>query len=664
MIKTDKVVLEVLKSYFVATSEGMAHTLERAAYTTFVKENGDCATGIATPSGEFFSYPRHIGAVNLLGADLGPLISAFPDYEPGDIVISNDPYATGGLASHLPDVHLIKPIFVGDELLAFAWAFVHTSDVGGLVAASLTPRAYEIQQEGIRIPPQKLYSAGRLDKALADVFLANCRIPSQNWGDLNAMVAALKSGEKRLLDIVDKFGLETVRQGSQDVIEWTEARVRMIVEDIPDGNYRFVDYLDDDMNGMPIRLSVVVRVRGSEIELDFTDSDPQVNASLNIPAFGKSHPFLIHGLMSYVFSQDPEIPRTGGIARPFKTVRPKGSIVNPMFPAAVGVRYATVIRVYNMVLGALAQAVPDRVPASGSGQACLLVVSAPSLETGERQVAVLETMVGGGGGTNRNDGVAGNDCITGFLRNAPVETIETHVPAIVERRGLVPDSAGAGRHRGGWATRTDFRIVRPHSIITARGMERTRFQPWGIFGGHCAPNAYAVVNPGTAQERRLDHLDIIELGPGDVFSFVAPGGGGYGDPLERQADRVLTDVRAELLSLDSARMDYGVIIADGSVDAASTEALRSELRNERGAQLAAPDFGRVRVDYESIWTEEASDELIRILMSLPHGMRLFAKRKMRDAVGSALRPPLTASDVRLLADELQLLPQSEIAARV
>jgi N-methylhydantoinase B len=184
MIKTDKVTLEVLKSYFVAISEGMAHTLERAAHTTFVKENGDCATGIATPEGEFFSYPRHVGAVNLLGASLRAIIGSFDDYSPGDIVMSNDPYATEGLASHLPDVHLIKPIFVGDEILCFAWAFVHTSDVGGLVAASLTPRAYEVQQEGIRIPPKKLYRAGILNQDLLDVFLNNCRIPDQNWGDL------------------------------------------------------------------------------------------------------------------------------------------------------------------------------------------------------------------------------------------------------------------------------------------------------------------------------------------------------------------------------------------------------------------------------------------------------------------------------------------------
>ena len=664
MIKTDKVVLEVLKSYFVATSEGMAHTLERAAHTTFVKENGDCATGIATPEGEFFSYPRHVGAVNLLGASLTAMIGAFVDYEPGDIVISNDPYATEGLASHLPDIHLTKPIFAGDELLGFAWAFVHTSDVGGLVAASLTPRAYEIQQEGIRIPPKKLYRAGVIDQALVDIFLANCRIPAQNWGDLKAMVAALKTGEKRLLDMVDKFGLDVVRQGSHDVIEWTEARVRAVVEDIPDGDYRFVDYLDDDMNGMPIRLSVVLRVRGSEIELDFTDSDPQVNASLNVPAFGEAHPFLIHGLMSYVFSQDPEIPRTGGIARPFRTVRPKGSIVNPMFPAAVGVRYATVIRIYNMVLGALAKAVPDRVPASGSGQACLLVVSAPSLETGERQVAVLETMVGGGGATDRNDGVAGNDCITGFLRNAPVETIETHVPAIVERRGLVPESAGPGRHRGGWATRTDFRIVRPHSIITSRGMERTKFQPWGLFGGGSAPNAYAVVNPGTDRERRLEHLDVIELGPGDVFSFVAPGGGGYGDPLERDPERVLSDTRAELLSIASAGKSYGVVVSGGVVDVAATDALRKELREKRGTTPAI-DFGRARLDYERVWTEEASDEFIRQLMRLPHGMRLYAKKMVRAAVAESLAgKALTAMDIRRLIDELKLFPDAEKVARV
>ena len=297
------------------------------------------------------------------------------------------------------------------------------------------------------------------------------------------------------------------------MLDWSERQVRSQVRAIPDGRYAFADYLDDDTAGTPIRLAVTLNVSGDAIVLDFSGTDPQVKAAYNLPGFGDRHPFLLQGLINYVLSQEPGIPLTGGIVRPFTTIAARGSIVNPEFPAAVGVRYATVIRLYNVVLGALAQAVPDRVPAAGAGAAAVVMLSVPRLETGERQVAVLEPLQGGGGATARDDGVSGNDSAAGFLRNTPVESLEAAVPVLIERYELLPGSAGPGRLRGGWGTRIDFRVLRPESIVTARGMERCRFEPWGLAGGAPAQRTRAFVNLGTAAERDVGRIDVLRPSP-------------------------------------------------------------------------------------------------------------------------------------------------------
>jgi N-methylhydantoinase B len=638
-ITTDSITLSVFRSHVVAAAEGMGHAVERSSHSTFVKESDDFATAIATPSGEFFSYPRNIGVSSFLGLDLQPTIQAFSTYRPGDIVITNDPYSTKGLVTHLPDLHLIKPVFADGELLCFAWCFIHCSDVGGLVPASISPLAEEVQQEGLRIPPRKLYREGDLDRELLDLLLQNSRSPVENFGDIKAMVGALNTGERRMQETVAKFGVDVVRQAMEDMLLWTENRARGCLSTLPDGEYRFVDYLDDDGDGAPVRLAVTLRSAGDTLELDFTGTDPQVRIACNLPAFGPRHPFLAQGIINLILSEEPDIPLTGAIMRPISIVAPRGSILNPEFPAAVGVRYATVIRLYNVVLGALAQAVPDRVPSAGSGASAVVMVSVPNLDSGGRQVAVLEPLQGGGGATVGSDGVAGNDSAVGFLRNTPVESLEANTPVVVERYELIRDSGGAGKHRGGWGTRLDFRLLRPQSIVTAQGMERCRFEPWGLAGGRASAKTQAFLNRGAPDEQELGRIDVLRCDPGDVVSVLTSGGGGYGDPLDRDLEAIWRDYRADLLSIEAASELYCAIISDGVIDHEATRMAREERRQLRDPEQPLFAFGSTRIDYERLWPEELSEALCRFLYTLPTGLRPFAKRELRRMITNLPEPP-------------------------
>jgi N-methylhydantoinase B len=642
---TDRITLEVLKNHFTAIAEAMGHTVERTAHSTFVKESADFVTALATLDGEVFAYPRDLGVSSFLGLDLSPVLDRFPAPSAGDIIVTNDPYSTLGLATHLPDVHLLKPIFSDGQILCWAWCFVHCSDVGGLIPASISPTAEDIQQEGFRIPPQLLFRSGQLNDDLAQLMLTNCRSPAENWGDITAMIGALNTAEARMGDLLGKWTPRTVAVAADDMLTWSEIGMRNQLRQIPNGSYEFIDYLDDGLDGVPVRIAVTLHVYDEDVQVDYSGTDPQVAGAFNVPGFGDRHPFLAQGLINYALTQDASIPLTGGIMRPVRTKAPEGSLLNPLFPAAVGTRYATVVRLYNVILGALAQAVPERIPAAGSGAAAVVMLSVPHMDTGTRQVAVLEPLQGGGGATDSADGVSGNDSAVGFLRNTPVESIEANIPVVIERYELAADSAGAGRQRGGWGTRFDFRAVRPGSIVTARGMERCRFEPWGLAGGRAARRNRAVLARALREEEDLGRIDILRLEPGDTVSFWCSGGGGYGDPLDRDPESVADDVRAGLLSLTTAREQYGVVLRAGSPDVDQT----LDIRAHRRTVSADPgiDFGSGRVSYEGIWNKESSDALCSLLYSLPVSLRAYAKRIIHGEVerltpGSSLTPQAIA----------------------
>jgi len=635
----DNVMLGVLNAYFRAAAEAAGFTLKRSAHTTYVKESNDFTTALITPDGEQFAYPVALAAQTYVGINYAAFIASVAPWQDGDIAVSNCPYLTKGVSTHLPDYHMLKPIFAGDRLIAFAWCFIHSSDMGGIVAGSILPSAYELYQEGIRIPPKKLYRAGVLQEDVRDFMLANVRIPDKNWGDLNAMMAALGTADQRVKAAVAKWGLDTVVEGQQALIGYAEARARALIDRLPEGAWHFHDYLEDDViSDIPVRVKLTVtKSSGGNIHLDYSGSDPQIGAAFNLPSAGH-HPFLCGGLLGFFRTMDPTVPINGGLLRPIRITAPEGSIVNCTFPAAVGVRYAINQLNYGIVQAILAQALPGKIPAAGAGQATILAISIMDSITGRRRASVIQPMIGGSGARPAKDGIDATDFSLGALANTPTESIENEVAVLIHHYGIVPDSGGPGRFRGGLAARLDFEVFQPDSILTARGMDRFVFQPWGLNGGRPGAKGDAWLNPDTPQAKRLGKITMLRLNLGDVFSVRSPTGGGFGDPLERLPASVLADVRSGYVSTRSARDDYGVIVEDDDIDATATEALRRELTAARpgllqrnAASSAWPamfDGGDNRAAHDRTFSPAVADRIVELLFSIPPAARYYAKQQL------------------------------------
>ena len=652
-MRLDPLTVELLRNYLQGAVEEMAYVVERTAYTTFVKETADFTCGLLNPSGEFFAYPVELGVASFGGINYATTLEAVGPLEPGDVVITNDPYGSAAAATHLPDIHLVRPIFSEGGLVAYGAGFLHSSDVGGMVPASISPRASEIFQEGLRIPPKKLFVRGQVNRDLLDVILANCRIPEQNWGDLRALVAGLTTGERRMHELIRRFGSDTVDKAMDDLIDYSARKVEALIRRMPEGRYEFSDYIEDDVvTDIPIRLKVALRIADGEIHMDFTGSDVQVGSAMNVPTAGRVHPFMSVALVNYFVTNDRTIPLNAGVLRRVRMTLPEGSVVNPKFPAACGVRYATVLRIYDAVLGALSRALPAQIPAAGGGQGCMVALSLPDPEAGRRHVTVIEPMIGGGGARPGRDGVDGCDSSIGFLKTTPAETLEAEVPIVVRRYHVIADSAGPGRHRGGFGVRLDFQVFRPEGLVTARGMERLRFAPWGVAGGSAGATGSVWLNPGTPAERRLSKIDLLALEPGDTLSVRTPGGGGHGDRFARPPAAVLADVAAGLVSPERAREAYGVVLAGDGVDEAATAALRTARAHERVTEPF--DFGAARREHERRWPDDLQDLFIHLLMGLPAPYRSYARRTLHGRIAAlADQRAVTAEDVTRLVEELR-----------
>jgi len=357
-------------------------------------------------------------------------------------------------------------------------------------------------------------------------------------------------------------------------------------------------------------------------------------------------------LFNYFITADPGIPLNAGVLRPLSMTLPEGSVVNPQFPAACGVRYATVLRIYDAVLGALARALPAQIPAASGGQGCMVALALPDRSAGRRHVTVIEPMIGGGGARPDRDGIDGCDASLGFLKTTPVETLESEVPALLVRRfHLVADSAGPGRRRGGHAVRLDMQVLRPEGQVTARGMERLRFAPWGVGGGRAGATGRVLLNPDTPRERAIPKIDLLALEPGDVLSVRTPGGGGHGDPFARPVEDVQADVDAGLLTPARAREAYGVAVEGGRVDEAATATLRAGRTPAGSAALF--DFGEARDAHERRWPAALQDAFVTLLMGLPPTYRAWARRELYPRVTAlAETRPVTVSDLGVLWKEL------------
>ncbi|TWF46440.1 hydantoinase B/oxoprolinase family protein [Neorhizobium alkalisoli] len=654
--------LRVLANYCAAAAESMGWTLMRTAHSTFVKETEDFSCQVLSPEGLTVASPRTFGATWYTGLDYSGVLGRF-DYQEGDICVCSDPYS-GFVATHAPDLHMWKPVFWKGELMCFVGNHIHNTDVGGAVPASLSRTLTEVHQEGIRIPPMRLMRDGKINQDLIDIISTNVRLPEQNWGDLNAQIACVAVGEAKVHDIIRRFGKEGFRAGLGQLLDYSEAQARRVISELPDGEYFFADYADEDQTGgYPVRMAVTLKIHGDSLTVDFTGSDPQLVSSLNMPTGGNErHALAMVGVMYALYCLDPTILLNSGLVRPVRAILPEGTVVNATSPAAVGMRSLMCNLAQTSVIGAFCRVVPDRMPASpGSGLSIMNVKT--STRSGRPVMASIGPVGGGAGGGPKADGVEGCGANMSFLKNTPVEINEAEVPISIHRYGLVKDSGGPGRYRGGLALEMQFQLFAPQSMVTARNRDRSNFSAWGLKGGQAGAVSRFIRNPGTDKAIELGSMDIVHCDPGDVILIQGPGAGGYGPPHERAVDDVLFDIRRGFVSAAHARERYGIALGpDGRLDEPATTALRAAMAAE--AQPAEFGHGPYRVGYEKVWTRERYQALTAILAALPVTWRYFVKHRIFAAIGKT--EPVTgdgAADIhaayRRITAEFPDLPDLE-----
>ncbi|WP_045047991.1 hydantoinase B/oxoprolinase family protein [Rouxiella chamberiensis] len=623
--------LQILANYCAAAADAMAFTLMRTAHSTFVKETEDFSCQIVTREGLAFASPRSFGAPWYSGIDYAPVLALIEDYHEGDICITNDAYA-GNVATHSPDIHIWKPVFYGGQIACFVVGHIHNTDVGGAVPASLSRSLTEIVQEGLRIPPLKIITDGKINEDVARIMRLNVRAPDQNWGDFNAQIASVNMGERKVLEIIARFGIEDFLQGIEGILDYAEQQARNIIATLPDGEYFYADYADEDTDGgYPCRIAVTLRITGETLELDYTGSDPQLTSSLNMPTGGRErHPLALVGVTYVLSTLDRRLLLNAGTLRPTRAILPSGTVMNCDSPAAVGMRSLTCAVSQIATLGAFSLAVPDRLPANSPGGNS--IVNIKTVDARSRTVVASIGPVGGGaGGTPKHDGPDGSGGLSAFLKNTPVEINEAEVPILIRRYGLSPDSGGAGRYRGGLATVMEFEVTAPNTVVTARNRNRSVFASAGAVGGNAGKNSRFQTHPDTPHCIEHGNIDVIKCGPGDIVRLTGPGAGGYGPARERLPHSVLRDVQCGFVSVEGARRDYGVVILDGEIDIAATEIARSQMPDTRATHF---DYGSARTAFEQVWTRERYAILTDFLAAAPVVWRHFLKHQVFAAVAA------------------------------
>jgi N-methylhydantoinase B len=556
--KFDPILLEVLKNAFETIADEMALIVLRTSHSSIVRDSMDFSTAICDAEGRTLAQgltnPGHLGS---FFDAMRHVLRQYQDrIAPGDVFVGNDPYAASGM--HLPDVYIIRPIFRGASLVAWAMTLAHQVDVGGIVPGSNSLGSTEIYQEGLRLPFVKLMVGGARNEAVWDIIGLNVRLPETLFGDLGAQISACIVGERGMLELIARYGSETIATYADALHDYAERLTRAEFAKMPAGVFRFVDHLDGlGEEPDPIEIRVAVSFADGEALVDWEGTAPQVKGGINATLpFTKAATYAaLRAVMSV------EIPTCQGFERAVKVVAPAGSLVNPTPPAACGSRAITGYRCIDALFGALAQAVPDRVTADTAGGSTLPTFAG---RWRGKPFIYAETMMGVWGGTSAHDGQDGVPHMGANQSNTPVELIEAEYPLRIESYGLVPDSAGPGEFRGGNSLVREFRALVDDTLLIVRSDKR-RFPPHGLFGGGEGGRSWNIVNPGPAERVLPTTMTVpVMLRAGDVFRHVMAAGGGFGDPLARDPERVLEDVRSERVSIAHAREAYGVIVLPGA----------------------------------------------------------------------------------------------------
>ena len=567
----DPFALELIKNALVALADEMALTVYRTARSFVVKEALDFSTALFLADGQLIAQgtclPFHLGAMPF--AVRAAMRTYAGRMHAGDLYITNDPYNG---STHLPDIVLVKPIFIADTLLGFSAALAHMTDIGGRIPGGNASDSTEIYQEGLRIPPSRLWRAGVPDEAMFRLIECNVRVPDKVLGDIRSLVAACVVGEREMTRLAQQYGVSEFERICRDLLDYTERFTRAEIGKLPKGTWNFVDFLDGDgLDPDPIRIEATVTIRSDNMTIDLTGSAPQVRGAINCV-----YPFTLSTALACVRSiVDLSIPNNAGYFRPIEVIAPEGSVVNPRPPAAVAARGITGIRIADAIFGALAQAVPDVLPACGSNAPDVGVSFGGIDENGEASVYLEFLLASWGGGPDRD----GMDACTGTLvnySNAPVEMIEADQPIVVERYAMVPDSGGAGRYRGGLALERHLRFRSNNATLQIRS-DRRDHPPYGLAGGSCGAASDVTITRANGVEEACPAKFLTTVNRGDVLRVRLAGGGGHGDPRLRDPDAVLEDVLEGKMTAAHARAAYGVVVSGEppAIDARQTAALRS-----------------------------------------------------------------------------------------
>ena len=578
----DPIQFELLRNAVISIADEMALTIVRTTYSGVLRDNMDFSTAFCDPKGNLvaqgLTLPGHLGSIPTA---LAAVVERFGHaMKPDDLFCLNDPYQ-GGM--HLPDIFIFKPIFHNGERIAFAATICHHTDVGGRVAGSNASDSTEIYQEGLRIPPMYMFEQGKRNETLFSLIEANVRVPVKVFGDIRAQLAACNIAERQFLELVDEHGVETMSQFLIDFVDYTERVTKAALLELPDGEWSFEDWIDDDGVdvGQPIRLFVTFNKKGDRLFADWTGTSEQVKGAINNTlSFTKAATYC--GVKCILPN---DVPANEGFFRCVEVTAPPGTIANGVLPAACAARGLTGFRMVDCVLGALAMMLPDKVMAASDGGNT--GISIGGYDSERNPFIYVDFACGTWGARPWADGLSGNSNLFANMATQSIEVCEAENPVEILAYEFVADKAGAGKFRGGAPYRRDYKLLEAEAVLQVRS-DRKVFRPYGLYGGNPGASSSNIMNPGK-EARPLDSKLTMTMYAGEVLRHELAGGGGWGDPLERDPESVLRDVRNELVSMNSARDDYGVVIkSDGwGVDYTATQILRAEIQKLRVGRTPA-----------------------------------------------------------------------------
>ena len=574
---SDPITEELFRAAIAALGDEMALTIYRTSYSGVLKNIMDYSAALCDAGGRLaaqgLSVPGHLCSIPV--ALKAALARYGADIRPGDVLAMNDPYE-GGM--HLPDIFVFRPIFAEGAVIAWAATICHHTDVGGRVPGSNASDSTEIFAEGLRIPPLKLFREGVPDESLFRIIERNVRVPERVLGDIRAQLAACEIAERGMDELVRRYGTEGVRRLMAAAMDYSERLTRQSIGALADGEARFTDWIDDDQidAGKPIPLVCTVRKRGEEMESDWTGSSAQVKGAIN-------NTFSYTAAASFTAAKcvlGENMPNNDGVFRAIRVIAPKGTIANALPPAACAARGLTGFRMLDCCLGAFAMLYPERVPAASEGGNTGITIG--GFDTERKPFIYVDFLSGAWGGRPWADGLEGNTNMFANMASFSIEVIEAEQPLEVLEYGIVPDTGGAGKFRGGMALSRTWRMLADEGILQVRA-DRATHRPYGLRGGAPGTPSRNLLEPGRRGERELPAKLTMTLRRGEVFHHQMAGAGGWGDPLERETRLVEKDISEGLVSIAAAARNYGVVAAGDPprVDEAATAALRARLKASR-----------------------------------------------------------------------------------